>query len=215
SGGSDRKIAYWEVLDGSLVRELEGSNSGTINCLDISHDGDRILSGGNDQLVKLWKYQEGTATHIGLGHAAVITAARFSADDKFLVTCDAAGGIFVWECPRDEQKVEEKPKEEKAVEEKPPSARDEEDIRDLPSVRSQRSDAGEPQPKHPEDCECCRCSTESSRSGGSSKDCCESVRSNTSQKSNKSQVSQRSNQSQKSLPKSQRSKVSVSSKDKK
>ncbi|VEN44166.1 unnamed protein product [Callosobruchus maculatus] len=215
TGGSDRKIAYWEVLDGSLVRELEGSNSGTINCLDISHDGDRILSGGNDQLVKLWKYQEGTATHIGLGHAAVITAARFSADDKFLVTCDAAGGIFVWECPRDEQKVEEKPKEEKAVEEKPPSARDEEDIRDLPSVRSQRSDAGEPQPKHPEDCECCRCSTESSRSGGSSKDCCESVRSNTSQKSNKSQVSQRSNQSQKSLPKSQRSKVSVSSKDKK
>ncbi|CAH1965474.1 unnamed protein product [Acanthoscelides obtectus] len=232
TGGSDRKIAYWEVLDGSLVRELEGSPSGTINCLDISHDGDRILSGGNDQIVKLWKYQEGTATHIGVGHAAVITAARFSSDDKFLVTCDAAGGIFVWECPRDEQKVGKKQKDEKFVGEKPPSTRDEEDIRDLPSVRSQKSIDGVPQAKHPAGCECCRCSAESARSIGSGEDCCESVRSNSSQKSKKSHISQKSNQSQKSkqtqksnqsqtsnpslksLPRSQHSKDSVSFKDK-
>ena len=59
TGGSDRKIAYWEILDGSLVRELEGSKSGAINWLDISHDGDVFVTGGNDQVVKLWKYCEG------------------------------------------------------------------------------------------------------------------------------------------------------------
>lgn len=59
TAGSDRKVAYWEVLDGSLVRELEGSPSGAINCLDISFDGALFVTGGNDQIVKLWKYQEG------------------------------------------------------------------------------------------------------------------------------------------------------------
>lgn len=60
TGGSDRKIAYWEVLDGSLVRELEGSPSATINTVDICPDGEKFVSGGNDQLVKLWRYQEGS-----------------------------------------------------------------------------------------------------------------------------------------------------------
>lgn len=59
TAGADRKLAYWEVLDGSLVRELEGSRSGSVNSLDISPDGSLFVTGGNDEIVKLWKYQEG------------------------------------------------------------------------------------------------------------------------------------------------------------
>lgn len=59
TGGSDRKLSYWEVLDGSLVREIEGSQSGAINTLDISTNGDFFVTGGNDQIVKVWNYQEG------------------------------------------------------------------------------------------------------------------------------------------------------------
>lgn len=64
TGGSDRKVAYWEVLDGSLVRELEGSPTGTINTLDISPDGEYFATGGNDQIIKLWRYQEGIQEQI-------------------------------------------------------------------------------------------------------------------------------------------------------
>lgn len=59
TGGSDGKISYWEVLDGSLVRELEASSAGAINSLDISPDGVLFVTGGNDQIIKLWRYQEG------------------------------------------------------------------------------------------------------------------------------------------------------------
>lgn len=59
TGGSDRKVAYWEVLDGSLVRELEGSPTGSINTLDVSPNGNYFVTGGNDQIIKLWRYQEG------------------------------------------------------------------------------------------------------------------------------------------------------------
>jgi WD40 repeat protein len=51
--GSDCKIAYWEVYDGSLVREIDGSVSGGLNAIDISRDGEHMLSGGNDQHVKV------------------------------------------------------------------------------------------------------------------------------------------------------------------
>lgn len=62
--GSNRKLSYWEVFDGSLVREIEGSRSGAVNCIDISPNGKMFLSGGNDQIVKLWKYNEGNYSHL-------------------------------------------------------------------------------------------------------------------------------------------------------
>ncbi|KAJ8898214.1 hypothetical protein PR048_003574 [Dryococelus australis] len=51
--GTNRKIGYWEVFDGSLVREIEGSTSSSLNCVDISSDGQFIVTGGNDQIVKV------------------------------------------------------------------------------------------------------------------------------------------------------------------
>ena len=51
--GTDRKIAYWETFDGSLIREVEGSKSGSINGMDIASDGNYFVSGGDDKLVKV------------------------------------------------------------------------------------------------------------------------------------------------------------------
>ncbi|KAL1517593.1 hypothetical protein ABEB36_001334 [Hypothenemus hampei] len=137
TGGSDRKVAYWEVLDGSLVRELEGSPTGIINSLDISPNGEYFVTGGNDQIIKLWKYQEGMTTHIGMGHAAVITAVRFSADGKFIVSASAAGTIFVWECPESNKKPQ--PDELSKTDEKNVDKNQEENIKDLPTARSEAS----------------------------------------------------------------------------
>ncbi|XP_066256318.1 cilia- and flagella-associated protein 52 [Euwallacea similis] len=108
TGGSDRKVAYWEVLDGCLVRELESSPTGAINTLDVSPNGEYFVTGGNDQVIKLWKYREGITTHIGLGHAAVITSVRFSENGKYVISASAAGTIFVWEVPQDEKEEEAK-----------------------------------------------------------------------------------------------------------
>ncbi|RVE40500.1 hypothetical protein evm_014849, partial [Chilo suppressalis] len=50
-------------------------------------------------MVKLWKYQEGIYTHMGLGHAGAVTCCRFSPDARFIVSCCAAGSIIVWRVP--------------------------------------------------------------------------------------------------------------------
>lgn len=131
TGGTDRKICYWEVLDGTKVRELEGSRSGSINSIDISADGKNFVTGGNDELVLLWNYDEGVKTHFGFGHSAIITCCKFSPDSRVIVTTSASGSIFIWKNP-----MAQKVSEEKTVEKAPEKVSNEENIKDLPTQRS-------------------------------------------------------------------------------
>lgn len=99
TGGSDRRVAYWETGSGNLARELEASKVGAVNGLHITQNGELFATGGNDQMVKLWKYQEGIYTHMGLGHAGAVTCTRFSPDARYIVSACAAGSIIVWRVP--------------------------------------------------------------------------------------------------------------------
>ena len=108
--GTDRKIAYWQTVDGMLIRELEGSGVGSLNCVDISPDGEYFVTGSNDSIVKLWHYHTGEITHIGLGHAAIITGIKFSPDVKHIISVSADGAILIWKCPF-QLKIEETPRE--------------------------------------------------------------------------------------------------------
>lgn len=53
TAGTDRKIGYWELYDASLIREIEASRSSGLNAIDITRDGEHIITGGNDQYVKV------------------------------------------------------------------------------------------------------------------------------------------------------------------
>jgi WD40 repeat protein len=61
--GTDRKVGYWEAFDGTLIRELEATQSDAINGLDISPDGSLFVIGGSDKLVKVAYYK---SSSIGL-----------------------------------------------------------------------------------------------------------------------------------------------------
>nr|XP_008994774.1 cilia- and flagella-associated protein 52 isoform X3 [Callithrix jacchus] len=99
TSGTDRKIAYWEVFDGSVIRELEGSLSGSINGMDITQEGTHFVTGGNDHLVKVWDYNEGEVTHVGVGHSGNITRIRISPGNQYIVSVSADGAILRWKYP--------------------------------------------------------------------------------------------------------------------
>nr|XP_033335885.1 cilia- and flagella-associated protein 52 [Megalopta genalis] len=99
--GTDRKIAYWETLDGSLVREVEGSTIGTLNAVAVSHDGRYFLTGSDNCIVKLWKYRTADAVGLGLAHAAPISSCAFSPNGEFMVTVSTDGAIMIWKKPND------------------------------------------------------------------------------------------------------------------
>ncbi|XP_023601107.1 cilia- and flagella-associated protein 52 [Myotis lucifugus] len=99
TSGTDRKIGYWEVYDGSVIRELEGSSSGSINGMDISVDGVHFVTGGKDHMVKVWDYNEGEVTHVGVGHSGTITRLRISPGNQYIISVSADGAILRWKCP--------------------------------------------------------------------------------------------------------------------
>ncbi|XP_076292526.1 cilia- and flagella-associated protein 52 [Lasioglossum baleicum] len=105
--GTDRKIAYWETLDGSLVREVEGSTIGTLNAVTVRPDGKYFLTGSDDCIVKLWEYRTAIVVGLGLAHAAPISSCAFSPDGKFMVTVSTDGAIMIWKQPSETQNTEQ------------------------------------------------------------------------------------------------------------
>ncbi|XP_060855214.1 cilia- and flagella-associated protein 52-like [Metopolophium dirhodum] len=101
TSGTNRYIGFWEALDGSLIREIEGSAVAAINSLDITPTGKYFMTGSSDQTVKVWLYNEGVPTHVGVGHAGVVTNVRVSPDGQYLVSTSVDGGIFLWCFPHD------------------------------------------------------------------------------------------------------------------
>lgn len=99
TSGTDRKICYWESLDGSLIRQMDGSMSGSVNGMDIWSDGSKFVTGGDDKLVKLWDYDGGVVTHVGCGHSDQILKLRLSPDNKNLVSVSKDGAIAIWNMP--------------------------------------------------------------------------------------------------------------------
>ncbi|XP_061088877.1 cilia- and flagella-associated protein 52 [Conger conger] len=99
TSGTDRKIGYWEVFDGSAIRELEGSLSGSINGMHISQDGNHFVTGGDEKLVKVWGYAEGEVTHVGIGHSGNITSVRVCPNSRYIISSSADGAILRWRYP--------------------------------------------------------------------------------------------------------------------
>lgn len=94
--GSDRKITYWGTYDGQIIRMLDGSDTGEINTLAITKNGDYFVSGGEDKLVKIWGYDDGQCYFHGEGHAGTINRIMISPDQKTVISVGNEGAIIVW-----------------------------------------------------------------------------------------------------------------------
>ena len=94
--GSDRKITYWDTFDGQAIRMLDGSDEGEVNTLAINREGNHFASGGEDQVVKVWSYDEGVVLYEGIGHSASIQKIVFTPDQQNLISVGSEGAIFIW-----------------------------------------------------------------------------------------------------------------------
>eukprot|EP00750_Incisomonas_marina_P001963 INCI11854.1.p1 GENE.INCI11854.1~~INCI11854.1.p1 ORF type:complete len:650 (-),score=121.45 INCI11854.1:1736-3685(-) len=96
SVGSDRKVTYWDT-EGNAIRVLEGSEQ-EINSAHIEEEeGEYFVTGGNDKLIKVWDYDEGTLLAIGHGHSASISKCKIAPNGRTVVSVGREGGIFVWD----------------------------------------------------------------------------------------------------------------------
>uniref|UniRef100_A0A8C4WUP8 Cilia- and flagella-associated protein 52 n=1 Tax=Eptatretus burgeri TaxID=7764 RepID=A0A8C4WUP8_EPTBU len=99
TSGTDRKIGFWEVHDGSLIRELKASDNGVINGMAMNPSGSHFATGGDDRIIRVWAYNEGKVTHIGEGHGGAVAQVCISPDGEHLISVSTDGAIFHWRFP--------------------------------------------------------------------------------------------------------------------
>ncbi len=99
TAGSDRKITYWDCFDGQAIRMLDGSETGELNALAITKEGEHFVSGGEDKVLRVWDYDEGISYYKGIGHSGAISRIAISPDQRYIVSVSTEGAIFCWHMP--------------------------------------------------------------------------------------------------------------------
>ena len=56
---ADGKIDYWEKFDGQIIRKLDGNEHGGVNTVAITSQGENFITGGEDNTVRVWGYNDG------------------------------------------------------------------------------------------------------------------------------------------------------------
>lgn len=98
--GSNHKITYWDASNSDALRVLD-AGQGIMTTLAIEpKNGDFIVSGGEDRIIKVWHYDEGEVLAFGRGHSGIIKSVKISPDCKSIVSVGSTGEIILWELPK-------------------------------------------------------------------------------------------------------------------
>src|SRR4029079_13482964 len=63
----------------------------------FSPDGTQIVSGGRDNLVKVWEANSGLELRILKGHSAEVNSVAFSPDGRQIISGSSDGTIRIWD----------------------------------------------------------------------------------------------------------------------
>lgn len=97
--GESRELGLWDAASGKLLKSIVTPHDRMIECIDVSHDGQYIATGGDDSrmcmyrsedLSLLWEYNK-----IQRDHDTVFNLVRFTPDGQYLVATAEKKSLFL------------------------------------------------------------------------------------------------------------------------
>lgn len=100
----DQRVRIYSLatFDGAYIRELHTVHKGAVTCTDLSQNGGYMLSGGQDNLLKIWDYDAQKTVpyyfQAFIGHTYPLVNAMFNPLDNGMVISAAENdGIYIWQ----------------------------------------------------------------------------------------------------------------------
>lgn len=84
------------TISDNIIRILRG-HEWSVTDIEISKDGDLLISGGWDKTLKLWSLKDYTELFSFPSHEEMIWDVIFSRDESYIASCSWDGSINIWE----------------------------------------------------------------------------------------------------------------------
>jgi Tol biopolymer transport system component len=89
-------IQLWSPRTGEALGELKG-HDGEVRSLSFSRDGEKLVSGGDDQTVRMWSLASRAESMRPIVTEAGVSQAELSADGATVASAGSTfGGLFLW-----------------------------------------------------------------------------------------------------------------------
>ncbi|MFV9506923.1 MAG: WD40 repeat domain-containing serine/threonine protein kinase [Oscillochloridaceae bacterium umkhey_bin13] len=97
--GSGRSVQVWDIERGALVRTLgqhEGLFGNQVTSVALAPNGILAASGGQDDLVRIWRVRDAVPVHTLRGHTADVRAVAYSPDGRLLASASDDRTVRLW-----------------------------------------------------------------------------------------------------------------------
>jgi hypothetical protein len=101
-GGGDRRVLLWDLRSPEAEPAELGRHRTYIHCVALSSDGQTLLTGSEDGIVKLWDVPNRRLTRSLRRHTGAVVGAAFSPNDQHVVTVSWDGSVKLWNPANDE-----------------------------------------------------------------------------------------------------------------
>ncbi|MEG4248632.1 serine/threonine-protein kinase [Microcoleus sp. Pol10D4] len=89
-------INWQKVAFDRTLGDLSSGHSASVRCMAISPDGQLLVSGGDDRIVKVWNINEGEEIYTLIGHSASVISVAISPDGETLASASTNQTIRLW-----------------------------------------------------------------------------------------------------------------------
>ncbi len=94
-GCSNGKLKVYRLNGGQLVHDIN-AHINWVSSVAYAPNGDKMVTGGNDRLVKIWD-SAGTLLHTCTGHADEVKQVKVTSDNQFVLSASKDKTIKVWD----------------------------------------------------------------------------------------------------------------------
>lgn len=100
SAGNDGTIIVWDAKSQDMLQKIEAHRGIVTRVVFVPGQQRRFLSGGYDNVIRLWESGRDVPLKTLIGHSKPVTTLAVSPDGKWLASCSRDNSLRVWDLKR-------------------------------------------------------------------------------------------------------------------